>query len=115
MKKCKKQDDVLFINAAAHFEKEKRQNNLSDQHIQAILETYQFRQERERYSRRVSMEEIEKNGYNLNISRYVNTSEDETQIDLKDVNLKLSSINECIKVNTERHNTFLRELGIKEI
>lgn len=115
LKKCKKQDDVLFINAAAHFEKEKRQNNLSDQHIQAIVETYQFRQERERYSRRVSMEEIEKNGYNLNISRYVNTSEDETQIDLEDVNLKLSSINESIKINTEKHNTFLRELGIKEI
>lgn len=115
LKKCKKQDDVLFINAAAHFEKEKRQNNLSDQHIQAIIETYQFRQERERYSRRVSMEEIEKNGYNLNISRYINTSEDEIQIDLKNVNLKLSSINESIKINTEKHNEFLRELGIKEI
>ncbi|PQA96669.1 type I restriction-modification system subunit M [Chryseobacterium shigense] len=115
LKKCKKQDDVLFINAAAHFEKEKRQNNLSDQHIQTIVETYQFRQERERYSRRVSMEEIEKNGFNLNISRYVNTSDDEIQIDLKDVNLKLSSINESIKINTEKHNEFLRELGIKEI
>jgi len=115
LKKCKKQDDVLFINAAAHFEKEKRQNNLSDQHIQNIVETYQFRQERERYSRRVSMEEIEKNGYNLNISRYVNTSEDEIQIDLEDVNLKLSSINESIKINTEKYNEFLKELGIKEI
>ena len=40
----------------------------------------------ERYARRVSMEEIEKNGYNLNISRYVSTSIDEVQIDLKEVN-----------------------------
>lgn len=39
-------------------------------------------------SRKVSMEEIKKNGYNLNISRYVSTAEDEVQIDLKEVNNK---------------------------
>jgi type I restriction enzyme M protein len=61
------------------------------------------------------MEEIEKNGYNLNISRYVSTSEDEVQIDLKDVNNKLTSINESIKTYTDKHNEYLKELGLKPI
>lgn len=80
-----------------------------------IVETYKFRNERERYSRRVSMDEIKKNDYNLNISRYVSTAEDEIQIDLKEVNEKLNLINERIKTNTEKHNDFLKELGLKNI
>ncbi len=115
LKKCTNQDDVLFINASEHFEKEKRQNNLSDDNIKAIVETYQFRQERERYSRRVSMDEIEKNGYNLNISRYVSTAVEEIPIDLGDVNAKLESINKTIEEKTKEHNEFLRELGLKTI
>ena len=61
------------------------------------------------------MDEIEKNGYNLNISRYVSTSEDEVQIDMEAVNNKLTSINESIKENTEKHNEYLKELGLKPI
>lgn len=119
LKKCKKHDDVLFINGAEHYKSGKRQNTLREgengepNDIQKIIETYQFRPEYiERYARRVSMDEIEKNGFNLNISRYVSTSEDEVQIDLKDVNTKLTSINESIKTNTEKHNQFLKELGL---
>jgi len=123
LKKCKKHDDVLFINASEHYEKGKRQNTLRDSDdidqpndIRKIVETYQFRPEYvERYARRVSMDEIEKNGYNLNISRYVSTSLDEIQIDLKDINNKLTSINESIKTNTAKHNEFLTELGLKPI
>lgn len=119
LKKCKKQDDVLFINAAEHYKSGKRQNTLREgengepNDIKKIVETYQFRPGHiERYARRVSIEEIEKNGYNLNISRYVSTSEDELQIDLKKVNKKLASINDSIKSNTEKHNKFLKELGL---
>ena len=112
LKKCKKQDDVLFINASEHYEKGKRQNSLEDEHIQKIVDTYKFRQETERYSRRVSMEEIAANGFNLNISRYVSTSIDEVKIDLKEVNKKLVAINESIKTNTDKHNEFLKELGL---
>ena len=122
LKKCKKQDDVLFINASEHYEKGKRQNTLREgengepNDIQKIVETYQFRPENVvRYARRVSMEEIEKNGYNLNISRYVSTSIDEVIIDLKEVNTKLITINESIKTNTDKHNEFLKELGLKPI
>lgn len=115
LKKCKKEDDILFINAGEHYVKGKRQNSLEDKHIDKIVETYQHRYEIERYSRKVSMEEIEKNGYNLNISRYVDISEDEVPIDLKVVNKKLISINESIKTNTDKHNEFLKELGLPPI
>ena len=122
LKKCKKHDDVLFINASEHFEKGKRQNTLREgedgepNDIQKIVETYKYRPENiERYARRVSMDEIEKNGYNLNISRYVSTSEDEIQIDLTDVNKKLTSINNSIKENTDKHNEYLKELGLNLI
>lgn len=114
LKKCKSKDDVLFINASSeeNYDKEKRQNSLNENHIGKIVNTYKYRTEQERYSRRVSMEEIEKNGFNLNISRYVNTSIDEVKIDLKQVNTKLTTINESIKTNTDKHNEFLKELGL---
>lgn len=115
LKKCKKKDDVLFINASEQFEKGKRQNTLSEKHIDTIVETYKFRSKRERYSRRVSMKEIKNNGFNLNISRYVSTSEDEVQIDLQEVNKKLTSINKSIKTNTDKHNKFLKELKLPPI
>jgi len=121
LKKCKKEDDVLFINASEHYEKGKRQNTLREgedeepNDIQDIVKTYQFRKDIDRYSRKVSMEEIEKNGYNLNISRYVSTAKDEIQIDLKEVNTKLTNINEKIKTNTDKHNEFLKELRLKPI
>ncbi|WP_298144055.1 type I restriction-modification system subunit M [Flavobacterium sp.] len=122
LKKCKKHDDVLFINASEHYKQGKRQNTLREgkneepNDIRKIVETYQYRPDHiEKYARRVSMDEIEKNGYNLNISRYVSTSEDEVQIDLKDVNNKLNLINERIKENTDKHNEFLKELGLKPI
>ena len=112
LKKCKKEDDVLFINASEHFKKGKRQNTLDEKHIENIVETYKYRKEMDRYSRKVSIDEIEKNGYNLNISRYVSTAEEEVKIDLKEVNKSLDSINERIKTNTDKHNKFLEELGL---
>jgi type I restriction enzyme M protein len=115
LKKCKKPDDVLFINAAEHFDNGKRQNQLSPEHIAKIIETYQFRKEELRYSRRVTMEEIEKNGYNLNISRYISTAVIEPEIDLKDTHANLVSIDNNIQKAVLRHNEFLKELGLPEL
>ncbi|MDO4881330.1 MAG: type I restriction-modification system subunit M [Capnocytophaga sp.] len=115
LKKCKKPNDVLFINASEHFEKEKRQNKLREQDIDKIVETYQYRKEESRYSRRVSMEEIEQNGYNLNISRYISTAVEEPLIDLKEVTEQLKQINQRIQQTTNKHNTFLKELGLEPL
>ncbi|MDQ6976289.1 MAG: type I restriction-modification system subunit M [Mariprofundaceae bacterium] len=112
LKKCKKYDDVLFINASEHFEKAKRQNNLLDAHVEKIVDTYQFRQEEDRYARRVSMEEIEQNDFNLNISRYISTAKPEPKIDLQVVNAELIDWENKIIEATSRHNAFLHELGL---
>ena len=112
LKKCKKPDDVLFINAADHFVKGKRQNQLTEDHIQKIVSTYQNRDEQERYSRRVAMREIVDNDYNLNISRYISTAEAEKDIDLKAVHADLVAIELKIDEAKKRHNAFLAELGL---
>lgn len=112
LKKCKKPDDVLFINASEHFEKGKRQNRLLPEHIDKIISAYQFRKEEERYARRVTMEEIAANDYNLNISRYISTAKPEEEIDLGAVNANLVELEEKIVKAAKKHNEFLKELGL---
>jgi len=112
LKKCKKFDDVLIINASENFEKGKRQNRLREEDINKIVDTYQFRKEEKRYARRVSMEEIEKKDFNLNISRYVSTAKPEPEIDIQAVHGKLVDIEKDIKQATDKHNQFLKELGL---
>lgn len=112
LKKCKKADDVLIINAAEGFEKGKRQNHLLPEHIDRIVDTYRYRKEQERYSRPVPLAEIAKNDYNLNITRYVSTAVAEPEVDLAAVHADLQTIEEEIKEAKERHNAFLKELGL---
>jgi len=112
LKKCKKPDDLLFINAAEHFEKGKRQNRLSETHIQKIVSTYQYRTEEPRYSRRVPMNEIEGNDFNLNISRYISTATADEEIDLSAVHKKLVDREGKIVAAKNLHNAFLNELGL---
>jgi type I restriction enzyme M protein len=112
LKKCKKPDDVLFINAAEHFVKGKRQNQLTEEHIKKIIDTYRNRTESLRYSRRVEMAEIEKNDFNLNISRYISTAVGEEEIDLEATHAELVRIEGAIHAATAAHNKFLKELGL---
>ena len=112
LKKCKKPDDVLFINAAEHYEKGKRQNQLLPEHIDQIIDAYQYRTAAPRSSRRVSMEEIEKNDFNLNISRYVSTAQTEEEIDLAAVHADLVAAENKIADAKARHNQYLAELGL---
>ena len=114
LKKCKKPNDVLFINAAEHFVKGKRQNQLTQEHIDKIISTYQKRPKKSlpRYARRVSMKEIESNDYNLNISRYVSTAQQEVEISLEATHAELVGIETVIQDATVRHNEFLKELGL---
>lgn len=115
LKKCKKPDDVLIINAAEEYEKGKRQNYLNEDHIKKIVDAYQFRGEEERYARRVSMEEIEENDWNLNISRYVSTAPPEVMIDLEEVHADLVAAEKDINDAKKTHNAFLKELGLPEL
>jgi len=124
LKKCKKEDDVLFINASERYKKEKRQNILRNgdvakgekNDILEIINTYKNRPEKvERYARRVPMEEIVKNEFNLNISRHVSTAKPEPIIDLKEVNEKLVDIEKKATKSLNEHNEYLKQLGLKTI
>jgi type I restriction enzyme M protein len=117
LKKCKKFDDVLFINASGdeNFEKGKRQNRLLPEHIEKIVDTYQYRKKEDRYSRPVTMDEIEKNDFNLNISRYVSISIAEEKIDLNKVHDNLVAIEKRATDAANKHNQFLKELGLPSI
>ncbi len=119
LKKCKRFDDVLFINASEHFEKGKRQNRLREgeengepNDIQKIVETYQFRKEEERYARRVPMSEIEENGYNLNISRYVSTFIEEEPVDIHAVMKEIKEL-EAKRADLDKEiDVYFKELGL---
>ncbi|PZQ94852.1 MAG: type I restriction-modification system subunit M, partial [Flavobacterium psychrophilum] len=81
-------------------------------HIEKIIDTYRYRKEEPRYSRRVSMDEIEKNDFNLNISRYVSTVQAEEEIDLAAVHTDLLVVEKQIGAAKERCNQYLAELGL---
>src|SRR5690606_2447239 len=81
-KKCRETpDNILFIDASKGFEKVKNQNMLRDEHIGKIVDTYRNREVIEKYSHLASLEEVAENDYNLNIPRYVDTFEEEDEID----------------------------------
>ena len=84
-KKNRQTKDVLFIDASREFEKAKNQNRLKPEHIEKIVETYKNREDVEKYAHKASLEEIKENDYNLNIPRYVDTFEEEEEIDLAEV------------------------------
>ncbi|MNC84056.1 hypothetical protein D3C75_1383680 [compost metagenome] len=58
------------------------------------------------------MEEIEKNNYNLNISRYISTASAEAEINLQTVNAELVTLEQTIQAARDKHNAFLKELGL---
>lgn len=112
LKKCKKADDVLFINAAEHFVKGKRQNQLTEEDLTRIVQTYQYRKEQDRYARCVTMKEITDNDCNLNISRYVSTARERAEVDLAATHAELIRIGGELRKATAKHNEFLKELGL---
>lgn len=114
LKRCRKNSKILFINASGeeHYEKGKRQNILRDCDVEKIVDTYKFRREEPRYSRQVSLQEIKENDFNLNITRYVNLSKEEEQIDLKTVTQRLNECDTKITEAQNKLNGFLKELGL---
>lgn len=117
LKKCRKNDKILFINASSeeHYEKGKRQNYLREVDVEKIIEAYKSRATIGRYAREVSLSEIKENDYNLNITRYVNLSKDEEVVDLNAIHNQLKETELAIIRAREEHNSFLAELGLPQI
>lgn len=82
LKKHRDGRDVLFIDASKKFDKGKKQNAMTDEHIDAVMELYSKRETVEKESYLASFEDIEKNDFNLNIPRYVDNFEKEEEVDI---------------------------------
>ncbi|MBO1054367.1 MULTISPECIES: type I restriction-modification system subunit M [unclassified Dolichospermum] len=113
-KKCREYpDDILFIDASAYFEKAKNQNYLRDEDVDKIVSTYRQRLEEEKYSYRAPLAEIAENDFNLNIPRYVDTFEEEEEIDLDAVAREIREIDRNMVETDQLIRGFCRELGIE--
>lgn len=112
-KKCRETpDDILFIDASKEFEKVKNQNMLRENHITKIVDTYRNRTVIEKYSHLASLNEVADNDYNLNIPRYVDTFEEEEEIDIQKVMLEIKEL-EDKRANLDKEiDVYLKELGL---
>lgn len=108
-----KKKDVLFIEASKEYKSAKAQNILTDEHIEKIYGTYAKRKEIAKFSRKVGFSEIQENDFNLNITRYVDTFEEEAPIDIQ-ANLKeLEELEPEIRKLEKQMEKYLKELKIK--
>lgn len=112
-KKCRKEDDgILFIDASKEFDKVKTQNKMRVEHIEKIVETYRTRTEVPKYSHNATLQEIADNEYNLNIPRYVDTFEEEEQIDIHAVMQEIKQLEAQRAQLDEEINSYMAELGL---
>ena len=106
--------NILFIDASKDFKPGKNQNELTDEHIKKIVDAYIQRQDIEKFAHvaDIQTEIVEKNGYNLNIPRYVDTSEEEEEIDIAKVKADLDEIQKRKAAALEKVNEAMKLLGL---
>ena len=105
--------DVLFIDASREFVSGKNQNTLSSEHISKIVETYKKRSETEKYSHLATFNEIKENDFNLNIPRYVDTFEEEPEIDIAATQKRILELEQELAKTQAQMQEYLKELGLK--
>jgi len=106
-----KKDKILFIDASSGFEKVGNKNKLREEDIEKIVTTFDNYKDVEKYAKIISIEEIKENDYNLNISRYIDTNNEEEIIDIPKVIQEINELkNKEIEIES-RLNGYLKELG----
>ncbi len=105
-------DNILFIDASKDYKPGKVQNELADEHIQKIVETYVNRENVPKYAHVASIQEIVENDWNLNIPRYVDTSEAEEEIDIAAVKAELAEIITKKQAALDKVNSTMKMLGL---
>ena len=113
LKKNRDGRDILFIDASSEFVKGKKQNSMSAENIDHIIKLYTDRTDVDKQAHLASYEEIKANDYNLNIPRYVDTFEQEEQIDPEDVRREMVDIDGEIGQTLQSLNAMLTELGLE--
>lgn len=111
-KRRRKTRDVLFIDASSEYEQDKNQNRLSLQNISKIVETYKKFETIDKYAYRATFEEIFENDFNLNIPRYVDTFEEEPEVDIATVKSEIARLEEELKSVQSELDKYLEELGV---
>lgn len=111
IKKNKKDDNVLFIDASRAFREGKNQNQLTDDNISDAIKAYSGRSTIEKYAYLATRDEIESNDFNLNISRYVDTFEEEEEIDFAAVRAERQALRTRLSEIESRMDGYLKELG----
>jgi type I restriction enzyme M protein len=106
-----KKTDVLFIDASREFEDGKKQNRLRDEDIANIVKTHDDYKTVDKYAYRATIEEIQEAEYNLNIPRYVDTFEEEEEIDIEAVQKEIVELEGELVKTREKMNEYLKELG----
>lgn len=110
-----KQNKVLFVDASDGFVKDGNKNKLTEDNINEIVDAYEMYENKDKYARLVDMKEIKENNFNLNISRYVDNSEDDEEIDIEEVIGRISTQESELAKSKEIINTFLEKLGFERI
>ena len=110
-KKHKSDDSVLFIDASREYQSGKNQNSLSTDNIAKIVATYQARANVDKYAFVASLKDIQDNDYNLNIPRYVDTFEEEAEIDLIAVRNERVQLQSELAALESQMAKYLEELG----
>lgn len=110
-RKDRKTRDVLFIDASREFKPGKNQNTLSEEAIETIVSTYRARKNVPKYAHLATPEEIAENDCNLNIPRYVDTFEEEEEIDLTAIRAERVAIREELLALEAQMDVYLKELG----
>ncbi len=110
-KKKKRDGKVLFIDASREYQDDKNQNHLTEEHINKIVDTYAARNNVDKYAYIVDPAEIKENDFNLNIPRYVDTFEEEEEIDLMVVREEREKLKEDLAKLEVEMEGYLKELG----
>jgi type I restriction enzyme M protein len=104
--------DVLFIDASSEFASGKNQNTLSDEYFEKIIATVDMRQNDEKYAYVAPFDEIVENDFNLNIPRYVDTFEEEEEIDVAAVEKEIERLEDELTEVRAKMKQYLKELGV---
>jgi len=119
--KGKINNNVLFIDSSQHYDSGKNQNKLNEGHISHIVETYRkFNESKlnagvveEKFSYVATFEEIKENDFNLNIPRYVDTFEEEAEVDIKAVQQEIEKLDAELKTVQAEMEKYLKELDVE--
>jgi type I restriction enzyme M protein len=112
LKKNRKQKDTLFIDASKHFQEGKKQNKLRAEDIEEIIENYKKRKTKEKYSYLASSKDLEQNEFSLNISLFVDSSEEEEIINITAVQKEIDQIEIELQLVRAKMKDYLKEFGL---